>query len=166
MYKNLEKFLESHAHVDISRVCVARAQYREYVDTGNVMIYVCQLGTNFKINSGGQLRHFNCTILARAGGNADETGSGGRKESGREREAARGRRRGGRRRKTDRGCAARVRRRRGGGTGDGRAQEMTDRAHTRIIIITLLDRDGGERRARSARLRRALKYYTYQRENN
>lgn len=52
------------------------------------------------------------------------------------------------------------------GGGDGRAQEMTDQAHTRIIIITLLDRDGSERRGLPDRLRRALKYYTYQRENN
>lgn len=77
------------------------------------------------------------------------------------------------RRKTNGGCAACVTSERGGeveggwlAERDGWAQEMTDRAHTRIIIITLLDRDGGERRARSARLWRALKYYTYQRENN
>lgn len=39
---------------------------------------------------------------------------------------------------------------------------------TTLIIITLLDRDGGERgkRAREVHAEWALKYYTFQRENN
>lgn len=118
------------------------------------------LGTNFKMNSGGQLRHFNCTIPGHR--ERERATRGERKESARERVARRRRRERGERRTED---APRVWSD-GGWSGDGRAQEMTDQAHTRIIIITLLDRDGGERRARSARLRRALKYYTYQRENN
>lgn len=117
------------------------------------------LGTNFKMNSDGQLRHFNCTIPGHR--ERERATRGERKESARERVARRRRRERGERRTEDAPCVERRR-----WSGDGRAQEMTDQAHTRIIIITLLDRDGGERRARSARLRRALKYYTYQRENN
>lgn len=143
------------------------------------MRYSDWLGTNFKMNSDGQLRHFNCTIprqrkRARAGEREGEK----ERERGTSRERVRAREE--KRTRTEKRVARRRRRERGerrtedalcmgwrrGWLEDGRAQEMTDRAHTRIIIITLLDRDGGERRARSARLRRALKYYTYQRENN
>lgn len=120
--------------------------------------------TNFKINSKGQLRHFNCTILGHI--ENVERGIGGEGRGARSKKEKRGDReeaggdgggKGERRERRTKGW-------RGG--GDGRAQEMTDQAHTRIIIITLLDRDGSERRALPDRLRRALKYYTYQRENN
>lgn len=122
--------------------------------------------TNFKINSKGQLRHFNCTIPGRIE-NVEQRRGGERRGVKRRREATEKRQAG--RQAGDGGGKGERRERwtkgwRGG--GDGRAQEMTDQAHTRIIIITLLDRDGSERRALPDRLRRALKYYTYQRENN
>lgn len=59
------------------------------------------LGTNFKMNSDGQLRHFNCTIPGHR--ERERATRGERKEShpreGGEAETAR------KRRKTDRGCA-------------------------------------------------------------
>lgn len=52
------------------------------------MRYTDWLGTNFKMNSDGQLRHFNCTIPGHR--ERERATRGERKESGRERVARRG----------------------------------------------------------------------------
>lgn len=100
--------------------------------------------TNSKINSKGQLRDFNCTIRGtqRASNRAEGRERQGKKEKRGQRQRSRALRGDGgkgerRERQGQRGAMGVV----------GVVQEMTDRAHTSIIIITLLDRDGSERRA-------------------